>query len=431
MIQSLRKKFILTAMLSVFAVLLLIVGGINVLSYLDVIRNAELRMDFLRNDALQPPPVDAGEPGAAGETGVFPKPENAPDNLSQSDFSGGLFRRGGLNAEAHYDSRFFTVQLNAAGEPVSVNTGMIAAVDETQAETMAMETAAKKKTSGFYSAYRFRAEANDEGTLCTFLDCSRELNTFYAFLTASVLMSAAGLLLIFLLILFFSKMALRPAAESYEKQKRFITDASHEIKTPLAVIGAAAEVIELENGESEWTESIRHQISRLTSLTEKLVLLSRMDEESYRPETREFSLSDAVRETAQSFSPVAQDRGKTYEIETEDGILYTGDPDGIRQVVSLLIDNAMKYSDEAGSVRVSLRKNGRHPVLTVYNTVERIEKGDHKEFFERFYRADASRSSAGGHGIGLSVAAAIAERHRGRLTAESADGKSITFTLTL
>ena len=132
-----------------------------------------------------------------------------------------------------------------------------------------------------------------------------------------------------------------------------------------------------ESTSQERSQSIRRQIGRLTSLTEKLVMLSRMDEESYRPEMREFSLSDAARETAESFAAVAADRHRTYEIDIEDGITCTGDPDGIRQVISQLIDNAMKYADDGGTVRVSLKKSGRNRVLTVYNTVAQIEKGDH------------------------------------------------------
>lgn len=419
MIRSLRKKFIVTAMLSVFAALLLIVGGINVVSYANVVKNAGIRMDFLAGDTDQKFPP------------MLPDGEKRGDKDLQREVP---FFFGGnrLTEEAPYDSRYFTVQFNAAGQATSVNTGKIAAVDTAEAQEMAAALYAKGKTAGFTGSYRYRAETNDTGTLYIFLDCSRELNTFYAFLTASVGASLGGMLLFFLLILFFTKMALKPAEESYEKQKRFITDASHEIKTPLAVIGAAAEVIELDAGESEWTESIRHQIGRLSSLTEKLVLLSRMDEESYRPETREFSLSDTVRETAESFLPVAQERGKKYEINVEEGVSYTGDPDGIRQVTSLLVDNAMKYSDENGTVRVTLAKSGKNRVLSVYNTVEAIEKGDHKEFFERFYRADASRSSAsGGHGIGLSVAKAVVERHKGKITAGSADGKSVELRCVL
>ena len=414
MIRSLRKKFVLTAMLSILAVLALLIGGINIASYAEVVKNADLRIDAL-------------------EEGVF----FFGDGLGRSPkpwgegFFGGFGERR-MSEEAPFDSRYFTVTLNADGTASSVDTGRIAAFSGDEAAALAETLFAAGKSRGFRGELRYRAEfTEDGGARYFFLNCARELTAFRSFLSASLLASLVGILLFFLLILFFTRMALRPAAESYEKQKRFITDAGHEIKTPLAVIGAAAEVIELDTGETEWTRSIRHQIARLTSLTEKLVMLSRMDEERYKPETREFSLSDTVRNTAESFIPVAEGRDKRYTVDVEDGLFYTGDPDGIAQIVSLLIDNAMKYSNEGGEVRVALRRSGKGRTLTVWNTVDSIEKGSHAEFFERFYRADASRSSAGGHGIGLSVAQAIAERHKGKLTCVSEDGKSVLFTCTL
>ena len=242
--------------------------------------------------------------------------------------------------------------------------------------------------------------------------------------------SAVGLLLIFALVLLLSKAAIRPMAESYEKQKRFITDASHELKTPLAVLNADTEVLEITAGESEWTESNKNQVKRLNSLTEKLVMLSRMDEEAYKPAAADFDLSAAVGEIAASFDAVAVSRGRTYETAIEPGVRMTGDEGAIRQMTSLLIDNAMKYSDDGGTVRVSLRKTGRSRELAVYNTVEQIRPGRHDELFERFYRADESRASkTGGHGIGLSVVKAVAAAHKAKVSAVSADGRSISFTV--
>ena len=444
MIKALRRKFVVTAMLSIFAVLLLIIGLINAVSWANVVKNAEMRLDVLQNEGAftgapfgEFPDKKGVDPAGADQNGgaVGSKAERTGGRLTLSSFDGfGAFSQFGgrrLNEEAPFDSRFFTVTLNEAGETVSVDTGRIFAVDETEAAEMAKAVFAAGRTKGFSSAMRYRAAAVEEGTRYLFLDCAREMNSFFTFLLASVLVSVAGMLLFFVLILLFSRMALRPAAESYATQKRFITDASHEIKTPLAVIRAAAEVIELENGESEWTESIRRQIDRLSDLTGKLVLLSRMDEAGYTPEITTFDLSKTVRETAASFTPVAEERGYAYEIAVEDGVTLTGDAAGAQQLVGLLIDNAMKYADPGGTVKVALRRGGRHRELTVYNTLENIEKGSHPEFFERFYRADAARTAGGGHGIGLSVAKAIAERHRGRIAAVSEDGKSILFTCTL
>ena len=160
----------------------------------------------------------------------------------------------------------------------------------------------------------------------------------------------------------------------------------------------------MENGENEWTKSIKNQVKRLTALTEKLVFLSRMDEESTKLIMLDFSISDAVLEVAQGFEAVATSQGKTLNLDIDNNLSYCGDETTIRQLVSLLIDNAMKYSDENGKITVSLKSNGKSRVITVTNSVDKIEKGKHDELFERFYRADSSRNSeTGGHGIGLSA----------------------------
>ena len=412
MLKSLRRKFICIAVLSFAAALLLILGIINTVSFANVMVNVDQRIEMLASEYSLFP------------DGVLSVP---PEILFRQ---GRLFGRDdGLSEEARYDSRFFTVTFDADGTVTVVNTGRIAATDPEEAMALAEGLYAKGRTNGTTGNYRYRAVETESGTTYVFLECSRELDTFYTFLTASCLAAAAGLVVVTLLVVLFSKMAIRPVAESYEKQKRFITDASHELKTPLAVINAANEVTEMETGETEWTQSISKQISRLTSLTEKLVMLSRMDEETYKPNAVKFDLSAAVRETAQSFEAVAQYKNKTYTADIEDGITFHGDESAIRQLTSLLIDNAMKYADDGGRIEVSLKRSGKNTVLKVFNTVDEIKKGNNDVLFERFYRADASRNSdTGGHGIGLSVAKAIVQAHKGKISAFSEDGKSIVFT---
>lgn len=414
MLKKLRKKFILIAVLSFAAALLLILGVINTVSFANVMVNVDQRIEML-----------------AREYSIFPDSilSALPDLILAQD---GWFGRGRPSEEARYDSRFFTVSFDEDGTVTTVNTGWIAATDAEEAADIAAALYAKNKTNGITGNYRYRALDTDSGTTYIFLECSRELDTFYTFLTASCLAAAAGLAVVTLLVVLFSKLAIRPVAESYEKQKRFITDASHELKTPLAVINAANEVTEMETGETEWTQSIQKQIARLTSLTDKLVMLSRMDEESYKPTTARFDLSGAVSETVQSFEAVAQHKNKRYTADIEAGLSFDGDETAIRQLVSLLIDNAMKYSDDAGNIEVSLKHSGKNTVLKVSNTVESIPKGNNDVLFERFYRADASRNSGtGGHGIGLSVAKAIVQAHKGKISAVSPDGKSIVFLVVL
>ena len=440
MVKKLRRKFVGVSMLAVFAVLTLIMGIINTVNFLNVVSRAEDRIAFITENGDRLPLLrndrqtdDTGEPPAPPDdnqtaTGNTQPENNLPESFREKQ---GFRLPGGneLGEEAAFDSRFFTVTLSADGTVTKTDLGSIAAVDETQAVSLAQQVRAAGRTKGFTGNYRYLATAADNATTYLFLDCTRELDTFYSFLYASVLVSLIGLILIFLLVLPLSKTAIRPMAESHEKQKRFITDASHELKTPLAVIQADTEVLELTDGENEWTNSIKNQVKRLNSLTEKLVMLSRMDEESYKPVTTDFNLSNAVAEIASSFDAVAVSRNRNYEKEVAPGLHMHGEESAVRQLCSLLIDNAMKYSNEGGTVRVTLHENGKKNELTVFNTVDEIKKGNNDVLFERFYRADTSRASrTGGHGIGLSVAHAIVAAHKGKITAFSDDGKSIRFT---
>ena len=187
------------------------------------------------------------------------------------------------------------------------------------------------------------------------------------------------------------------------------------------------------HGEDEWTKSTRKQIKRLTALTERLVFLSRMDEEnSSYMEMLDFNLSEAVLDTAEPFYSIAQAKGKELTLQVKDDITYHGDEGTIRQMVSILLDNAMKYSDENGKISITLSTAGKSINLSVWNTTEPMKPGRYDILFERFYRAEASHNSkTGGFGIGLSVVQAIVQAHKGKITAKSVDGNSIVFSVAL
>lgn len=188
----------------------------------------------------------------------------------------------------------------------------------------------------------------------------------------------------------------------------------------------------MEVGENEWIRSIKNQVKRLSELTGKLVFLSKMDEESNILNFEDFSLSDAVSETAFPFETMAKAQNKELSISIEPNIIYRGDEYSIRRLVSVLLDNAIKYSPDGGKTELSLSSDGKRKRLRVKNSVEKIEKGDHSVLFEPFYRSDESRNSqTGGHGIGLSIAKAIVTAHKGKISAHSEDGKSIEFTVIL
>ena len=246
------------------------------------------------------------------------------------------------------------------------------------------------------------------------------------------------MLAVFLLLIFFSGRIVKPVSESYEKQKRFITDAGHEIKTPLTIIDADAELVALDCGENEWLEDIKKQTKRLTALTNDLIYLAKMEEGQKNSTKIEFPLSDVVEETAESFRARAVNENKKLDIDIQPEITYCGDEKAIRQLVSILVDNAVKYSDGTKSISVKLEGQGGTSKLSkgfrlqVFNSCEHIEQESVKHLFDRFYRAEQSRNSqTGGYGIGLSVAKAVVDAHRGKITADTADGKSLKITVVM
>lgn len=336
-----------------------------------------------------------------------------------------------MSAEVPYESRFFSVTVDPAGT-VTAETSHIAAIDDTAAVEIAQTVLKKDNETGFYDCYRYIVCQRDGGKQVIFLDCTRNLTTFYRFLGASLSISGVGLVAVFILILAMSSRIVRPVSESYEKQRRFITDAGHEIKTPITIIDADAEVLEMEGGTNDWLQDIRAQSQRLRDLTDKLIYLSRMEEEQMQLQTIDFPLSDMVTETAQSFKAVAIKENKQLEVEVEPMLSYRGDPKGLRQLLTILLDNAIKYSTPEGRIRLSLKKQGKAVLLTVTNPTQGLEKEELPHLFDRFYRTDKSRNSqTGGYGIGLSVAKAVAQAHKGKITASSADGKSLTITVAL
>lgn len=404
MIKKMRRKFIIAAMLAVTAVLTVIIGGMITVNYFNLVSTADTTIDMiLSND------------------GRFPRAEFSPDKKP--------FEHKPFSPETPFETRYFTVRLDREGKPVVFDIDFVAAIDISEAEKMAKNVFLHDERSGFYGNYRFGLADTEKGSIIVFLDCFRSLSTFRSFAFSGIFISVIGLAAVFILVLIFSGVIVRPIAESYEKQRRFITDASHEIKTPLAIISANAEVIEAENGESEWTNSIKNQVENLSGLTQNLITLSRM-EEGKEPAMNNVSLSQIVIESLEPFYTLASSKDKILTTHIDADITVLGNDPMIRQLVSILADNAVKYSNENAEIIVSLKKQGRGAVLSFENTVDGISTGNHDRLFDRFVRSDNSRNSqTGGHGIGLSVAKAIAETHKAIVSAFSPNGKTLNISI--
>lgn len=440
MIKKLQRNFIMIAMISIFAVLVVLIGALNVASYLNLIEKADAVLDVLAENDARFPKMEKIIEGESDTAGRGPWKQNFS---GEEDFQeppaneeiGEIVKhdmRAWMSVETPYETRFFTVRIDENGTVHTVDTGKIAAINTEAAIGYAREIYEAGNERGFMDVYRYRMVKKETEYMIIFVDRSREIASFHTLMNASVLLSVLGMLAVFCLVYIFSKRVFRPVEVSYQKQKQFITDASHELKTPITIISANVELLELEGQENAWTQSIQHQVQRLTALTEQMVMLSRMDEEGGEKDFERFSLSETVADTADAFVPLAKAQGKELGLQIEAALSYEGDEKQIRQMVSLLLDNAVKYSDEKGRIVLSLKKKGKKHQLIVQNTVKEITIGNLDILFERFFRLDSSRNSkTGGSGIGLSIVKAIVERHGGKVSAKSEDGKSLRIEIIL
>ncbi len=411
MIKKLQIKFIILSMSSLLCLLIIIVGSSNLLSYRKVVENADtILLTLAENAGKFPMMMDKGEP---------------PPDIKK-DFPKGF------SGETPYESRYFTVTMSAEGEIIKINTERIATVDQDDAADIAEDVWERKSTTGFEDNFRYIKTQEANNYLLVFLDCERNLSTFYTGLLFNCLISFVGFLVVFVLVLLCSKRIVKPVSESYEKQKQFISVAGHEIRTPLTIIDADTEVLMMDIGENEWINDIRNQTTRLAALTNDLISLSRMEEQKAQLQMIDFPLSDLVGETVQSFQLLAQNAGRTIITNIQPMLSYCGDSNALRQLVSILLDNAIKYAGEEGIIHLSLEKKNHSIILSVRNTSEPVTEEQLSHFFERFYRTEKSRNSnTGGYGLGLSIAKAIVTAHKGKITAQAPDEKSVVITVVL
>lgn len=415
MIAQLRRKFIIVAMSSFLIVVLAVLSTINAFNIYQYNKYKNTIMNTL---------VEYG--------GQFP-------SFIKNHY-GTWFGAYQINAETAFSTRYFVVKMDSSGNILDANAEHIAALTVSEVKEYAKTSLERGKKTGKLGIYNYTVTeatystifGNIRGYMAIFVDFSSQYNNMVSYILISCIIGVISMIVVFILISIFSEKAIAPVVESIEKQKQFITDAGHEIKTPLAIISANTDVLELISGANEWTESIRNQTNRLSELVKRLISLSKMDEEKVQLVFGEFCVSDAVWEAAAPFETLAESKGHQLEVNIQPDIVMNGDASSIRQLVSILMDNAVKYCSANGNIKLSLTKTNRYIKLEVYNPTDGISKENLHKLFDRFYRADSSRSrETGGYGIGLSIAKAIVEAHKGKITATSQDGKSITFTALL
>lgn len=409
MIKKLRRKFVAIAMSSLLIILLIIIGIINGINFYQIDDRANHLLQILsEND------------------GVIPRTE--PRKFPPSEFGWGRQ----MTAETPFETRYFWAKADADGEIYQTDTSHIAAITEEQALEFSRQVLEKGARMGYMRLYKYQVTQQGGGTFIVFIDRSSQLQGGLSFLLISCFVGLAALLIMFLFVSIFSKWAIRPVVESMEKQKQFITDAGHEIKTPLSIIAANADVLELQGGPNQWLDSIRGQIRRLNKLVNDLLTLSKMDEAGAAPPFAQLDMSETVRQAAAPFPALAEANGKTLELQIQPHLTVYGDAEQLRQLVNILLDNAVKYAAAGSEIQLSAAEAGRYVRLDVRNVCDKVPQGDLRRLFDRFYRVDQSRSrQTGGYGIGLSIAEAIVRAHKGKISAQITGENIICFTVLL
>lgn len=411
MIYQLRKKFVKICMLSFVVVFLLLFASVFLITYLQTNASLDRLADVVAENAGKFPEFNEADPNY-GEAPPF-----GPDSL---------------NRESPFTTRFFTVYFDGSGNVIDSDTASIARISETEAEAYGERVAQTDRERGWLESFRYKQCQNEKGRSVIFIDGTAARGNSQRLLINTAVVFFASSIVALILIILISKRAVKPAAESYEKQKQFITDVNHELKTPLTLIRTNLDIAETEMGKNDWLEDVREESEKMMELVSRLVTLTRMDEEETALEFLTFDLSEAVSDTISAFYSLSGQRGITLTANISPLVEYKGDEAAIRQVISILMDNAVKYCDAGGEIVVSLRNGpGRHPTLTVDNTFQAVDQIQFSRLFDRFYRADKARTYGSGFGIGLSIARSIVEKHRGTILSKSAGPAVIRFLVRL
>ena len=469
MIRQLRNRFIRITMLSVSVVMLiltLIVNAANFIStnadledLLDMIceNRGSIPTDRFTPDAKPDKPADSVDSSDLEPTGTTPPalPDNIADSgpaNSQSDPASQDNNsdiedkindtnpptqpwkfKAPMNPETPYSTRFFSLLFDQDGNVIKKDLAHIAAITDDDIAEYISVALKHGEGYGYYSDYKYRVilQENQE-YMVVFLDCYQEIHAIRVLALCSFVAMAVCIGLVYILVVIFSKRAIDPVVQSQKQQKQFITDASHELKTPITVIATSLKVLEMEVGQQKWIDKARSQTEKLRELVNSLVTLSRMDEEDSPLKFEHFSISDALQETVDSFTDYAESNGHALKVTITPDLDFYGDEYAIRQLASILLDNAVKYAAAGSDITFSLVKNKKHLLLKTSNTCQNLDEDSLRHLFDRFYRPDQSRShETGGFGIGLSIARSIAEGHKGTIHACCPVKDQIEFTVRL
>ncbi len=408
MIDKLRKKMIWVCCTSVIVVFALIFGVI----YISGSRQLNSNMDMMADRIAE-------------GNGVFrPFDQNNPMSPGMSQ------NPGFFTDETPFSTRFFTIWIAEDGKIIGVNLDSVSSVTRETAYEYAQEVIHDGDTRGWQGDYRYKVFSAMRGTGIVFVDGSMNRSTTRSLMWTAAAVLVGCMLIISVVIVVVSKRVVRPIAQSYEKQKQFITDANHELKTPLTLILTNLDIVEAELGHSEWLDDIRTEGQRMSALVAQLTALSRLDEDTPTMITEDLSFSDVCSDTVSEFAPLIDSKGLTMTAYIQPDLQLEGDEGAIRRLVTILIDNAVKYCDPIGEITLVL-EGQRQKTLRVENSCTGVDNIALDRLFDRFYREDKARTAGTSFGIGLSLAKSIVEKHHGEIKAYKAGPGRIGFRVTL
>ena len=411
MFRKLKIRFILLASAAIVCILLTMIAVLNSVRFLQTNGEIQAVLNIL-----------------SANNGDFPSVEETAESL-QNDR---------ITIETIYQYRYFSVVYKEDKTLYSTNLDHLSNLSKEQALSYANKVIKDSRSSGvfkvgsqFYS-YQITQDSKTKRYLLVVLDSTNYLESRNDFFWLSIQLCFYSFIFFVLVVSGFSNFAIRPYIKNYENQKRFITNAGHELKTPLAIISANTELQELMTGENEWTESTKDQVKRLSNLINQMVVLARLEEQ---PDVTlvDVNFSEVVKKVAGNFKSVIEKAGKKYEIKLQEDIHVKATEDELYELVSILIDNACKYCDEDGQIFVTLTKakRGKRARLTVANSYADGKNVDYSRFFDRFYREDESHNQKQpGYGIGLSMAESLVRIFKGRIWVSYKKGL-IGFTVLL
>ena len=422
MFNKTRKKIVFTVVFSLLVLMTVTLLTIYVSNRIVLDRESrEMLKTYADRFSLEDQPsVQEGEP----------KPEDAPEPKSseKNDSHGPRGDGPGEDELTFRLSTFYSVAFSKDGEVLTINNG----ANDLQSEDFLLESASSAlksgKASGKSGNMAYLIEERDEYTLVAMIDRTIDDNNQDLLLQQMFIIGLIALLILFVISVFISHRIVRPLEENDKRQKRFVSDAGHELKTPIAVISANSELLKREVGQSEWLDNIDYENERMSDLVKQLLALSKAENRELPKET--VDLSKLVDGEVLPFETLAFEKGKQIESDTEPGVFVEGNTSQLRQLVSILLDNALSHGT-TDTIGLSLHKEKHHAALTVSNGACEMSAEQLSRLFERFYRTDVARNESDAHyGLGLSIAKAVVEAHGGQIRAEYKDGKAV-FTVSL